>query len=285
MHLHCIWDYFHVQLVFYELETRICSLTVTPPYSSQAIFQRCGPITDSKVTQPQEPVIVRVTFKNEKDAQAAVAKFNGQPADGRTLEVKIVGGINTQLIGRLGVSATDDSVDALMVDSSSNSGSYVFMFDDLEKPRVDWPRFVLLYYVLVTENSGQTKFSREITGRWCLLLHLVRIRRSIRRRHRVVVVEVEGAVVVADGAEVGGEATMARAWISIEQLFDHRRGLIQVNIGPISPHSVLYLQGRFVCFFVDQNPRLVIVILSCLLFPDHNFLLLLYISPGVVITH
>lgn len=76
------------------------------------------------MTQTQEPVAVRVTFKHEKDAQAAVAKFNGQPADGRTLEVKIVGGINTQLIGRLGVS-TDDSVDALMADSSSNSGSYV----------------------------------------------------------------------------------------------------------------------------------------------------------------
>lgn len=63
-----------------------------------------------------------MTFKHEKDAQAAVAKFHGQPADGRLLEVKIVGGVNATLGGRMGIAVQDDSVDALMSEDSS-SGS------------------------------------------------------------------------------------------------------------------------------------------------------------------
>ena len=70
--------------------------------------------------------MVRVTFKLEKDAQAAVSKFNGQPADGRTLTVKVVGGVNATILGRLSVKV-DDSVDVLMADSASG-GSYVSMF-------------------------------------------------------------------------------------------------------------------------------------------------------------
>ncbi|CAL1711284.1 unnamed protein product [Somion occarium] len=97
----------------------------------KAIFQRCGPITDSKVTQNGDPVVVRVTFKNEKDAQAAVAKFHGQPADGRFLAVKIIGGVNANLIGRLGVSTQDDSVDALMADDSSSKAGSKLRSDEL----------------------------------------------------------------------------------------------------------------------------------------------------------
>ena len=67
--------------------------------------------------------VVRVTFKHEKDAQAAVAKFNGQPADGRTLEVKIVGGVNATLSGRMGVAVQDGSVDVLMGDSDNAARS------------------------------------------------------------------------------------------------------------------------------------------------------------------
>lgn len=70
----------------------------------------------------KSPVTVRLTFKQEKDAQAAVKKFDGQPADGRILSVKIVGGVNATLGGRLGV-AVDDSVDVLMQDSASSGGS------------------------------------------------------------------------------------------------------------------------------------------------------------------
>lgn len=71
-----------------------------------------------------ETVQVRLTYKHEKDAQAAVAKFHGQPADGRTLEVKVVGGVNASLGGRLGVAVQDlGSVDVLMDESRSSKGS------------------------------------------------------------------------------------------------------------------------------------------------------------------
>lgn len=69
----------------------------------------------STTTSPK----VRVTFKHEKDAQAAVAKFHGQPADGRTLEVKVVGGVNATLGGRMGLAIQDASVDALMGSSDA----------------------------------------------------------------------------------------------------------------------------------------------------------------------
>jgi len=84
----------------------------------EAIFKRCGPITTHKAIKTN-PVVVRLVFKSEKDAQAAVSKFNGQPADGRTLVVKVVGGANATLGGRLGAAAVDDSVDVLMEDSGS----------------------------------------------------------------------------------------------------------------------------------------------------------------------
>ena len=91
----------------------------------KAIFKRCGPITEAKLMKsPGDTVQVRVIYKHEKDAQAAVAKFNGQPADGRTLEVKIVGGVNASLGGRLGIAVQDlGSVDVLMDDSPSSKNS------------------------------------------------------------------------------------------------------------------------------------------------------------------
>lgn len=67
-------------------------------------------------------------FKNEKDAQDAVSKFNGQPADGRILSVKVIGGANASLVGRLSVAAVEDSVDVLMDHSPSSGGSYVAFF-------------------------------------------------------------------------------------------------------------------------------------------------------------
>ena len=68
---------------------------------------------------------MRLIFKNEKDAQAAVSKFHGQPADGRTLSVKIVGGSNASLAGRLSAAAVDDidSVDVLMEGAGASGGS------------------------------------------------------------------------------------------------------------------------------------------------------------------
>ncbi|KZT23560.1 hypothetical protein NEOLEDRAFT_1136346 [Neolentinus lepideus HHB14362 ss-1] len=93
----------------------------------EAIFKRCGAITKSTVVQTPSPngdVTVRLTYKNAQDAQAAVKKFNGQQADGKTLHVKIVGGVNATLGGRLGLAVVDGSVDVLMdTDSGANSGS------------------------------------------------------------------------------------------------------------------------------------------------------------------
>ncbi|PSR79482.1 hypothetical protein PHLCEN_2v7007 [Hermanssonia centrifuga] len=85
----------------------------------EAIFKRCGAVTNHKLSRT-DPVTVRLTFKFEKDAQSAVKKFDGQPADGRILSVKVVGGVNATLGGRLGV-AVGDSVDVLMEETSSGS--------------------------------------------------------------------------------------------------------------------------------------------------------------------
>ncbi|CDO77027.1 hypothetical protein BN946_scf184403.g2 [Trametes cinnabarina] len=89
----------------------------------EAIFKRCGPITSAVLHASTPDPIVRLTYKNEKDAQAAVAKFHGQPADGRTLEVKIVGAHNASLSGRIGAALVEGSVDVLISDSASGGSS------------------------------------------------------------------------------------------------------------------------------------------------------------------
>jgi hypothetical protein len=90
----------------------------------EAIFKRCGPITQSSVKQPlgNADVTVRLTFKQEKDAREAVRVFDQQVADGRTLGVRVVGGVNASLSGRLSMSVVDGSVDVLM-DTDADSGS------------------------------------------------------------------------------------------------------------------------------------------------------------------
>ncbi|KAI0364145.1 hypothetical protein BV20DRAFT_956840 [Pilatotrama ljubarskyi] len=89
----------------------------------EAIFKRCGAITSAVLHSANPEPVVRLTYKNEKDAQAAVAKFHGQPADGRTLEVKIVGGVNATLSGRIGAALVEGSVDVLMGDDAPSGGS------------------------------------------------------------------------------------------------------------------------------------------------------------------
>ncbi|KAI0827870.1 hypothetical protein BC628DRAFT_121680 [Trametes gibbosa] len=89
----------------------------------EAIFKRCGAITSAILHSASPDPVVRLTYKNEKDAQAAVAKFHGQPADGRMLEVKIVGGVNATLSGRISAALVEGSVDVLMGDNVSNTGS------------------------------------------------------------------------------------------------------------------------------------------------------------------
>ncbi|KAG1742541.1 hypothetical protein EDB19DRAFT_1701722 [Suillus lakei] len=83
----------------------------------EAIFKRCGTIVSSETASAKasENVIVRITFKLPAQADAAVNKFNGQPADGKILQVSIVGTKAVGLSGRLaGVESVDDSVDVLM---------------------------------------------------------------------------------------------------------------------------------------------------------------------------
>ena len=66
-------------------------------------------------------VVVRLVFKEEKDALSAVRKFNGETADGRTLVVKSVGGQPVNLAARLDLGpAQDGSVDALLTPSSTS---------------------------------------------------------------------------------------------------------------------------------------------------------------------
>lgn len=67
-----------------------------------------------KQTNGSGDVTVRLTFKQEKDAREAVRVFDNQVADGRTLGVRIVGGVNASLSGRLSLGVVDGSVDALM---------------------------------------------------------------------------------------------------------------------------------------------------------------------------
>ncbi|KAG1781881.1 hypothetical protein EV702DRAFT_961822 [Suillus placidus] len=90
----------------------------------EAIFKRCGAIVSSETASPKasENVIVRITFKLPAQADAAVNKFNGQPADGKILQVSIVGTKAVGLSGRLaGVDVVDDSVDVLMEGGEESS--------------------------------------------------------------------------------------------------------------------------------------------------------------------
>jgi hypothetical protein len=97
----------------------------------QAIFKRCGPITQSSVKQMHgnTDVTVRLTFKQEKDARDAVRVFDQQVADGRTLGVRVVGGVNASLSGRLSMGVVDGSVDVLM-ETETDGGSCVFLYFD-----------------------------------------------------------------------------------------------------------------------------------------------------------
>ncbi|KAK7057530.1 hypothetical protein R3P38DRAFT_2841524, partial [Favolaschia claudopus] len=93
-----------------------------------AIFKRCGEITKGMLMSKQPEVVIRVTFKSPASASSAVRQFHNQPADGRTLSVKVVGLNATSLGGRLGgpdglgLVREEGSVDILM-ESSAEGGS------------------------------------------------------------------------------------------------------------------------------------------------------------------
>jgi hypothetical protein len=93
----------------------------------QAIFKRCGPILSSRVHSPpsSDSVTIRLIFKQAASGATAVQKFHGQQADGRTLNVSIIGGAGVSLGGRLGLGLGEGgtgSVDVLM-ESDDTGGS------------------------------------------------------------------------------------------------------------------------------------------------------------------
>ncbi|KAJ7188622.1 hypothetical protein C8R46DRAFT_26703 [Mycena filopes] len=93
-----------------------------------AIFKRCGEIVKATSLSNKSEPVIRVTFKNPSAASAAVQKFHNQPADGKTLSVKIIGAASTSLGGRLGgpdglgLVREEGSVDVLM-DAGNEGGS------------------------------------------------------------------------------------------------------------------------------------------------------------------
>ncbi|KAJ7496972.1 hypothetical protein FB451DRAFT_209304 [Mycena latifolia] len=100
----------------------------TTPDDVVAIFKRCGEIVKAASVSNSKEVAIRVTFKVASAASAAVQKFHNQPADGKTLSVRIVGSIATGLGGRLGgpdglgLVREEGSVDILM-DTPTEGGS------------------------------------------------------------------------------------------------------------------------------------------------------------------
>ncbi|KAI0319259.1 hypothetical protein OF83DRAFT_1055310 [Amylostereum chailletii] len=96
----------------------------TTPADVEAIFKQEGDIVRSVAVSTRDPngdVAVRLVFKEDAHAQSAVKKFNGQMADGKRLGVRVVGGNNASLSGRMNVSAVEGNVDALVSDVSGGS--------------------------------------------------------------------------------------------------------------------------------------------------------------------
>lgn len=160
-----------------------------------AIFKRCGTITQSKL-MPEREVTIRLTFKTPASALSAVQKFNNQPADGKTLSVRIVGSSSagTTLGGRLGgpdglgVVHQEGSVDVLM-DADTDSGSCVFYLATF---------FLVLSFLL--GKCALIHFSHR-SVRIFLLLHPAPIPKTT---HNPEVVVANGNVVVV-AVEEGGE--------------------------------------------------------------------------------
>ena len=94
-----------------------------------AIFKQCGTITEQRLMEGGENPRVRLHFKTQANAASAISKFHNQPADGKVLQVNVVG-VSTagaSLASRFGNDGMDlvrqeGSVDVLM-DTDSNGGS------------------------------------------------------------------------------------------------------------------------------------------------------------------
>ena len=99
-----------------------------------AIFKQCGAVVDQKLVEGGRNVRVRIHFKTAGAAKAAVTKFHGQPADGKVLEVSIVGSTaaGQTLASRfgkdgLGLVRQEGSVDVLMETDSAPTSYALFL--------------------------------------------------------------------------------------------------------------------------------------------------------------
>lgn len=73
---------------------------------------------------------MRLKFKTSEEARLAVSDFDGVPADGRVLNVRVVGISSATLGGRLtngGAGTGNGSTDVLMGGDDSFGESYVFL--------------------------------------------------------------------------------------------------------------------------------------------------------------
>ncbi|KAJ6497727.1 hypothetical protein C8R45DRAFT_822843 [Mycena sanguinolenta] len=147
----------------------------TTPDDVVAIFKRCGEIVKRSQISSSPEVVIRVTFKNPSSATAAVQKFHNQPADGKTLSVKIVGVSGTSLGGRLGgpdglgLVREEGSVDVLM-DSSAEGGSKMrsdslLHADPRAQVLVAPPGANPAEYVQTSERNGNGRRGRGRGGR------------------------------------------------------------------------------------------------------------------------
>jgi len=93
-----------------------------------AIFKQCGAVTEQKLVQGGENPRVRLHFRTAAAAAAAISKFHNQPADGKVLQVTVIG-VSTagqSLASRfgddgLGLVRDEGSVDVLLESNSNGS--------------------------------------------------------------------------------------------------------------------------------------------------------------------
>lgn len=142
-----------------------------------------------KQTHGTADVTVRLTFKQEKDAREAVRLFDQQVADGRTLGVRVIGGVNASLSGRLSMGMVDGSVDVLM-ETDTDGGSCVFLCCDEVVSQYSYlaAKCALTILSLVTQRPPRVHIYSS--------RHQVLTRKTIfRRLVEVVVADGEGDVV------------------------------------------------------------------------------------------
>jgi hypothetical protein len=89
----------------------------------KAIFVSTGAITNAKLIGPKNDPVVRITYKDPQGAKEAIEKYHGQNADGKKLEVKLVGIGSSDLGARIGGQpvVADGSVDAFLQDTAGGS--------------------------------------------------------------------------------------------------------------------------------------------------------------------